>query len=200
MIRPRKATDAEIARTRILWATNKPAETTAAPAYVPDPPALWIVALALVVALLLQSTLAPFLAIRGASPSLVTLVVGWYAIRTGSLRGLAFGLVAGACEDALAGLSGVAWTFATGLAGVLAGRLARTWLADTKVVLVPFAAGITLVRYVAFVLIMEAQGSPLTLPLVHLRILAWQSVLDALVAFVVLLYVPRLGGSNAHRR
>jgi cell shape-determining protein MreD len=200
MIQPRKASDAEIARTRLLWAANRPVETTAAPAYVPDPPALWQVSLALAGALLLQSTLAPVISIRGASPSFVSLIVAWYAIRTGSLRGLAFGLIAGACEDALAGLSGVAWTFATGLAGTLAGRLARTWLADTRVVLVPFAAAITLVRFAAFALFMQAQGRPLALPAEHLHVALLQSALDAAIALALLLYFPALRGGNAHRR
>ena len=184
----------------MLWATNKPAETKSAPAYVPDPPALWTVALALLVALVLQSWLAPVIAFRGASPSLVTLVVAWYGVRTGTLQGLAFGLVAGACEDAIAGLSGVAWTFATGLAGAIAGRLARTWLADTKVVLVPFAALITFVRYLAFALLMAAQGRALALPLERLHVVLWQSAFDCAIAFVALVCVPSLGGSDAHRR
>ncbi len=184
----------------MLWAANKPAETTSAPAYVPDPPALWSVSLALFVALILQTWLAPVVAFRGASPSLVTLVVAWYGVRTGTLPGLAFGLVAGTCEDALAGLTGVAWTFATGLAGALAGRLARTWLADTKVVLVPFAALITLVRYLAFALLMAAQGRALALPLAHVHAVLWQSALDLLIALGALLYVPGIGGGDAHRR
>ena len=200
MIPRRRSTDAEIARTRILWAANKPAETTSAPAYVPDPPAWWILAIAVFAALLLQSSLAPVLAFRGASPSLVTLVVAWYAVRTGTLRGLAVGLAAGACEDALAGTTGVAWTFASGFVGALSGRLARTWMADTKVVLVPLAGAITFVRYLAFVVLMQAQGRALESPLVHVHAVVWQSFMDALIALAVLWFVPRLGGTDAHRR
>ena len=200
MIPPRRSSEAEVARTRILWAANKPAETTSAPAYVPDPPALWTIALAVFVALVLQSTLAPFFAFRGGSPSLVTLVVAWYGVRSGTLRGLALGLVAGACEDALAGQTGVAWTFATGFAGAFSGRLARTWFADTKIVLVPFAGVVTFVRFLAFALLMQAQGRALDMPFIQLRAVVWQSLFDTLIAFVVLWYVPRLGGSDAHRR
>src|SRR5215472_3968434 len=96
----RKPSAAEVIRTRMLWAANRPGES-AAPAYVPDPPALWIVAVAVAAALVVQSTLSPFLSVRGAPFSLVTLVVAWYAVRTGSLPGLACGLLAGAGEDAL---------------------------------------------------------------------------------------------------
>ena len=193
-------TSEDIARTRAFWAANKPLETHA-PAYTPDPPVWWHVALALAVALILQATFAPFVTFRGGAPSLVTLLVAWYAVRTGSLRGLAFGLIAGTCEDALAGSSGVAWTFATGLAGLAAGRLARTWLADTKLALVPGAAAVTLLRYGAFAIGMQMQGRPLVLPLEHLHAALWQSALDALLTFVALQFAPRLlRGDLAHRR
>ena len=200
MIPHRKATQEEAARTRILWATNKPTEATAAPAFVPDPPAFWIIGLAVFVALLAQSTLSPYVAFRNVAPSLVTLVVAWYGVRTGSLRGLACGLIAGSCEDALAGITGFAWTFATGLVGVAAGRLTRTWFADTKLVLVPFAGAITFVRFLAFTILMQAQGRPIALPLLHLREAILQSVIDALIAVAALVVFPRLGGLSAHRR
>ena len=106
----------DVARTRALWTANKPGDS-AAPAYVPDPPAWWGVALALVAALVLQTSVAPWLAVRGARVSFVTLIVAWYALRTGSLHGVTFGLIAGSCEDALAGSTGVAWTFATAFVG-----------------------------------------------------------------------------------
>jgi rod shape-determining protein MreD len=192
--------DEDIARTRAFWAANKPMET-GAPAYTPDPPVWWHVALALVAALLLQSAFAPFLAVRGASPSLVTLLVAWYAVRTGSLSGLLFGLIAGTCEDAIAGSTGVAWTFASGLAGLAAGRLARTWLADTQLALVPGAAAVTLLRYATFTAAMHLEGRPPALPVEHLHAVLWQSLLDAALAFVALRVWPGLlRGALAHRR
>jgi hypothetical protein len=183
----------------MLWAANKPGDA-AAPAYVPDPPLWWQVALALTAALVVQTSIAPHFTIRGAAPSLVVLLVAWYGTRTGTLGGLAFGLIAGACEDALAGSSGVAWTFATALAGAVSGRLCRTGLAETKLALVPGAGIITFVRYGAFCLLMQLQGRPLALPLVHFHIALWQSAFDVAIAFVVLRLFPRLGGSDAHRR
>ncbi len=190
---------ADVARTRALWTANKPGET-AAPAYVPEAPVWWHVALALAAALLLQSTIGPRLAFRGASVSFVTLIVAWYAVRTGSFHGLMFGLIAGACEDALAGATGVAWTFATALVGLLCGRLSRTWLADTRLVLVPAAGIVTLLRYGAFFVAMKLEGRALELPLVHLHAALWQSALDALVALLVLRAAPTLGTGRAHRR
>jgi rod shape-determining protein MreD len=193
------APKADVARLRTYWAANKPGETSA-PAYWPDPPAWWQLATALAATLLVQSSIAPFVAIRGAIPSGVLLLVGWYAVRAGSLRGCTFGLIAGACEDAVSGATGVAWTFATALAGALAGRLARTWLADTKLALVPAAAAITLVRYVAFALVMQLQGRPIPLGLMHLHAALWQAALDALIAYAILAALPQLGGQSAHRR
>jgi rod shape-determining protein MreD len=190
---------ADVARTRALWTANKPGET-AAPAYVPDPPAWWQAGLALAAALLVQTSLAAHLQFRGATISFVTLIVAWYAVRTGSLRGLTFGLIAGACEDALAGSTGAAWTFATGLVGLACGRFCGTWFADTRLALIPGAAVATFLRYCAFAVAMQLEGRPIPLPLAHLHAAFWQSALDALVAFAVLQTIPRLGGSRAHRR
>ncbi len=191
--------DADVARTRALWTANKPGET-AAPGLVPDLPAWWQAGLALAVALLLQSSLAAQLQFRGAPVSFVTLIVAWYALRTGSLRGLAFGLIAGTCEDALAGTTGAAWTFATGLAGLACGRLYGTWLADTRLALVPAAALVTILRYCAFAVVLQLEGRVPSLPLVHVHAALWQSLLDALVALVLLVAFPRLMAAHAHRR
>ncbi len=188
----------DVARTRAYWLANKPGEP-GAPAYILEPPGGWIVAGALALALTLQTALAPFLSVRGGTVSLVLLVVAWYAVRTGTLRGLAFGLVAGACEDGLAGTTGVAWTFATAVAGALAGRLARTWLSDAKLVLVPGTAALTLARFALFALILQAEGRPLALPLVHFHAVLWQALLDAAVAFVALWLRPELV-TRANRR
>lgn len=188
-----------VARTRAFWIANRPGET-AAPAFTPDPPLWWAVALALAVALLIQASFAPMIAIRGATISFVTLLVAWYGVRTGVARGLAFGVIAGACLDALGGGTGAAWTLATGLAGALTGRLARTWLADTKLALVPGVAIVTLVRYAAFAIVMAAQGHPLALPSAHVHAALWQSALDAGVAYLALVCIPALGGVPAYRR
>lgn len=194
-----KRSEAEIARTRAFWIANKPSET-GAPGFSPDAPVWWIVALALVVALGVQVSFAPYLAIRGATPSLVTLVVAWYALRTGVARGLAFGLVAGACEDALGGATGVAWTFATGIAGALVGRLAGTWLADTKIVLVPGIAALTFVRFAIFAVVTSLGGGGVVLGLQQVHVVLYQSALDALVVYASLVLIPSLGGLGAHRR
>jgi len=145
-----------------------------------------------------QSSFAPFLAFRGGTPPFVALRVGWYAIRTGSLRGLTFGLIAGALEDALAGTTGVAWTFASGLVGLAAGRLAGTWLADMPLALIPGAAILTFLRYGAFVVALQAQGRSLALPLVALHAVLWQCAFAAAAAFALPRVFPSLNGPARH--
>jgi len=171
-----------------------------APAYAPDAPAWPLVALALAVALLVQSTLEPLFPIRGATISWVLLLVLWYAIRTGTGGGFVLGLIAGACEDALAGNTGAAWTFSTALVGAAAGRLARTWLADTKLALLPGVALATLLRYALFSAILAAEGRMLPLALAHFHAAAWQALLDGLVALALLALFPQLGRYGAPRR
>ncbi len=194
-----RPSDDEVARTRAFWMANKPGETVA-PGYTPDPPLWWHVALALAGALVVQTSFAPLLAVRGATVSFVTLVVAWFGLRTGVARGLALGLFAGACEDALGGGTGAAWTIATGVVGACAGRLARTWLADTKLVLVPGVAFLTMLRFAVFAFVVQIEGQPLTLPILHFHALLWQSALDACVALAALVWIPAIGGVPAHRR
>ncbi|GAC1312238.1 MAG: hypothetical protein NVS2B3_15880 [Vulcanimicrobiaceae bacterium] len=194
-----RRSDAEIARTRAFWVANRRRETHA-PAFGLEGPVWWHVTLALAVALIAQASFAPAIAIRGVTPSLVTLVVAWYALRSGVARGLAFGLFAGACEDALGGASGVAWTFATGIAGGLAGRLARTWLADIPPVLALGAALLTFGRFALFALALALEGRSAYLGAHHVRLALWQSALDGALALVALSRVPSLGGLDAHRR
>jgi rod shape-determining protein MreD len=171
-----------------------------APAYAPDPPAWPLVALVLAGSLLVQSTLEPLLPIRGSIVSWVLLLVLWYAIRTGTGGGFVLGLIAGACEDALAGNTGAAWTFSTALVGAAAGRLARTWLADTKVALVPGVALATLVRFALFSASMAAEGRMLTLAQAHFHAALWQALLNALVALALLAAFPQLGRYGAPHR
>ncbi len=171
-----------------------------APAYAPDPPAWPLVALTLLGALLVQSTLEPLLPIRGATVSWVLLLVLWCANRTGTGAGFVLGLVAGACEDALAGNTGAAWTFSTALVGAGAGRLARTWLGDTKLALVPGVALATLVRYALFNALMVAQGRMLPLALMHFHEALWQALFNALVALALLAAFPMLGRYGAPHR
>jgi rod shape-determining protein MreD len=163
----------------------------APPALILDPPAWWKVALALVIALLVQTTIAPHLAIRGATPSLVLLLVLWYGLRTSFPAGLLFGTIAGALEDALAGWTGAAWTISSAIVGALAGRTAGTVLTESRLWLVPYVALATVVRYGIYAVVLRAEGHVVALPATHAHALFWQALLNGLIAYLVLTFVPK---------
>ncbi len=172
----------------------------APPALVFDPPPGWKVGLALAVALLLQTTVAPYLTIRGAMPSLVLVVVLWYGLRTNIASGLLFGTVAGALEDALAGWTGAAWTLSTAIVGALAGRTAGTVVTESRLWLVPYVAIATIVRYGIATIVLRSEGRVVALPALHAHALLWQALLNALIAFLVLTFVPKTAVSRVGLR
>jgi rod shape-determining protein MreD len=180
-------------------AANTARIAASAPAYALEPPSTWRAALGLAAALVVQSTLAPYLTLRGASISFVLLAVVWYATRAGSARGLVFGLIAGACEDALAGGTAPAWTFSTGAIGFVWGRLGGTHFGESRGWLVAGAFLATLVRYGAFVAVLQASGRPLALPGPHFHAILWQSVFNAVVMLGALALAPRLGAAFESR-
>lgn len=196
----------DFARSRAFWTASKPARS-AEPARFCEPPLWWHAALALAAALLAQGSFGPFLAFRGGVAPLVLLVVGWYALRAGALRGLVFGLIAGACEDAFAGTTGAAWTFATAAAGLCAGRFAQTWAADMPAALCAGAAFFTVGRYVMFAVIMQLERHPIAMPVGAAHAALWQGAEAALLAALLLRVRPDLArgtplpqGPHAHRR
>jgi len=168
--------------------------------YVAFAPAWWRVALALAAALVWQSTLGSFVVVRGATVSFVLLVVLWYGFRSGARGGLLFGLIAGACEDALAGGTGAAWTFATALVGFGAGRTAGTPLVESRLTLVPYVALATLFRFGVFAIVLRLEGHLLPLPVAHLHAIVWQSLLNALVTFALLQFFGDLSVAREYRR
>ena len=166
----------------------------------PDPPPYWATALALGCAVLLQTEVGPWFALRGATPSFVLLFVMWYGLRTGAAQGLLVGAIAGACEDALAGWTGGAWTIATATLGALAGRSAGTFVSESRAWLVGWAGLGTLLRYAIFVVALGAEGRTLALPEAHAHAIVWQAALDAALAFVVLTFFPQTSVSRVGLR
>ena len=71
-----------------------------------------------------QATIVHYFAVRDVVPSLVLVVVVWYAIRVDAQRAALYGLAAGLCEDVLAAQSGGAWTISMTLVAVLCAILA----------------------------------------------------------------------------
>jgi rod shape-determining protein MreD len=158
----------------------------------------WYVATAwLVAAILVQATLVHDAAIRGVVPSLVLVVVVWYAIRVDALRAAVYGLAAGLCEDVLSASTGAAWTISTLLAAVVASILSRGFFADS----VPLAAGIaaiaTLLRALFFWTMMSFEGYPAGLGPMHARQALLAAVLNGIVMTVATLAARRFGTYTA---
>jgi rod shape-determining protein MreD len=162
-----------------------------APTYI-EPPAWWLGAIALLVALAVQTTLLPRLPIRGATVSLSLLVVLWYALRAGTWRALVLGVVAGACEDSLSGGTGAAWTIATLVTALAAGRAHATFIAESRLWIVPIVLVASLLRDAIFVAMLQTQSTPLALPAAHVHAFLWQALLNALVAVAAVTWKPSL--------
>ena len=150
-------------------------------------PAWYVAAAWLAAALLAQSTIVHYVAIRGVVPSLVLVVVIWYAIRVDARRALLYGLVAGLCEDALSARSGAAWTIATSLSAVLASVLSRGFFADSIPLVIVITVVTTLVRALIYWVAAALGGYPSGLGTMHLHEAIVASVLNAAVMVVAML-------------
>ena len=132
-----------------------------------------------------------YLAIRNVVPSLVLVVVVWYAIRVDARRAAIYGLVAGLCEDALSAQTGAAWTIATTAAALAASVVSRSFFADS----IPLASSIvlvvTLLRAMIFWIAMALNGYPSGLGAMHLREALLQGALNIVVIVAVMLVLRR---------
>lgn len=154
----------------------------------------WFVAAAwLAGALVVQTTLVHYAAIHTVVPSLVLLVVVWYAMRVNAGRAALYGLIAGLCEDALSLQTGAAWTISTCAAAVLASLLSRGFFADS----IPFATTIvvvaTLVRALVFWVAMALSGYPPGLGAIHFHEALFACALNAAAMAIAMLAVRRFG-------
>ena len=152
-----------------------------------DGPSWERAALYLAAALIAQVTFLHFLALRGATVSVVLIVVIWFAILADARRAAIFGFAAGFCEDMLSFGTGGAWTISTTITALLAGTLSRTFFADS----IPLVTGIvvvsTLVRYLIFWIVMKAQGFPPGLGTLHFHQALWQALLNAIFIIAAML-------------
>lgn len=146
-------------------------------------PPWWQVGLFLAIALLLQMEVLHYFNVRGAQPSIVLIIVVWYALHADLRSAAFFGLIAGLCEDVLSAQTGAAWTIATTLTAALAGSLSRWFFADSipVVALVVFLA--TLVRQLVFWIVMALEGYPPGYARLHFHGAVWEALLNA--AFVI---------------
>jgi rod shape-determining protein MreD len=152
----------------------------------------WPVAAAwLVGALIVQATLAHYLAIRNVEPSFVLAVVVWYAIRVDAGRAVIYGLVAGLGEDTLSGQTGAAWMISTSLSALLASRLSRGFFADSIPLVTGITALATLVRQLLFWVVMAIGGYPPGLGAMHLHEALAQMGLNVVVIVIAMVIVRR---------
>jgi rod shape-determining protein MreD len=146
----------------------------------------------LAIAVVAQATVLHFVAIRGATPSLVLVAVVWFAIRVDVRRAAIYGLFAGICEDVLAAGTGGAWTIATTVTAMLTSVSSRGFFADS-IPLVSAVTGIaTLVRALLFWTVMSLEGYPAGFAGVHFHQALWQALLDVVVMIVAMLIVRRV--------
>jgi rod shape-determining protein MreD len=92
-------------------------------------PALWPTIGWIVLAVVVQTSFAPLITVRGAVPALVMIPVVRYAMQVGAWRGAIAGLIAGVLDDAFGAGTGD-WTLATTLVAAGAGRVGRGFFAD----------------------------------------------------------------------
>jgi rod shape-determining protein MreD len=152
-------------------------------------PAWYVAAAWLAAAILAQSTIVHYFAIRNVVPSFVLAVVVWYAIRVDARRAAIYGLVAGLCEDALSAQSGAAWTIATCLSALLASVLSRGFFADSMPLVVAITIVATLVRALLFWVVAALGGYPSGLGGMHLHEAVIAGVLNAIVMVVAMVIV-----------
>lgn len=155
-------------------------------------PAWWTLALALAIALLLQVELAHYFNLRGGQPSLVLVLVVWYALHADWRRAAIFGLAAGACEDALGAQTGASWTIATTITAIFANTLARWFMPDSLSVAALVAFACTLLRSMVFwVMMAVTMNYPPGYARVHFHQAIWSSLLNAIVIVAGMLILRR---------
>jgi rod shape-determining protein MreD len=154
--------------------------------------AVWLLA-----AVTAQATVVHYIAVRGVVPSLVLVVVVWYAIRVDVRRAALYGLAAGLCEDVLAAQTGAAWTISTIAASALISFLSRGFFADS----IPLAAAVTviatLVRALLFWTIMSFEGYPAGLGAMHQREALLAAALNVAVMIAAMLAARRFNERTA---
>jgi rod shape-determining protein MreD len=160
-------------------------------------PAWYVAGAWAVAALIAQTTLVHFLAIRGVVPSFVLVAVVWYAIRVNARRAAIYGLFAGFCEDALSTQTGAAWMISTSLSALLASWLSRGFFADS----LPLAAGITVVatllRSLIFWVVMALSAYPPGLGVLHFHEALLQATLNAATILVAMLVSRRVEAARS---
>lgn len=152
----------------------------------------WHVAAAwLIAAVIAQATIGHALAVRDVVPSLVLVVVVWYAIRVDVLRAAAFGLAAGLCGDVLGAQTGAAWTISTLVTATLTSVISRGFFADSIPLVIVVTVVATLVRALLFWMTMSLEGYPSGLGVMHFREAVLAAALNGAVMIAAMLVARR---------
>lgn len=148
-------------------------------------PALWPTIGWILVALFVQTVLAPWLTFRHAMPSFTTIAIVLYALRVKDRRSAVVGIIAGVLTDTVAGTAG-GWTIADTLIALGVGAVARGFFADGVLPPSFFVAAAVLVRDGIFWIVMAMEGYPRGFTTAHLHASLWQAALTGLCALVYL--------------
>lgn len=164
-------------------------------------PEWWVPVLYLLVALLVQTEIVHLFTVRGAELSVVLVVVVWYAVRAGILRAVLFGLIAGACEDALGAQTGASWMIATTGAALFASLLSRWFFADS----IPACAAVvfvaTLLQRLLFWTSMAVWlAYPPGYARIHFHQALWEALLNAAFVIVAMTAARHVEARNQERR
>lgn len=160
-------------------------------------PAWYAAAAWLALAVLAQTTVVHYLAVRNVVPSFVLVVVVWYAVRVDARRAALYGLAAGFCEDALSAQTGASWMIATCLSAMLASRLSRGFFADSIPLVSAITVIATLVRALLFWIVMALSGYPPGLGELHFHEAFLQAALNAGAIVAAMLVARRFDASPA---
>jgi rod shape-determining protein MreD len=142
--------------------------------------AIWLLAAGLV-----QATALHFVALRGAVPSLIFIVVATYATRAGVVGAILFGAAAGLLEDALAGNTGAAWTIATTVVSLSVALSARVLFTDSVSIFAAIVVVGMLVREALYWTALSLEGYPTGLGSHFAKLALLSAAYTGLVVLVV---------------
>lgn len=141
--------------------------------------ALW-----LFVAGFAQTTLVHYIAVRGAVPSLIFLVVATYALRAGAPGAILLGAAGGLLDDALAGNTGAAWTMATTIAALGIWGSGRVLFTDSASIFAVVVMLASLLREAMYWAVLSREGYQVGLGVHYAKIALASALYTAVIALI----------------
>ena len=165
---------------RVLFGPRRPMDVDFS-----APPRFWTLLLLAVVAVLVQTVFGHAWTVRGAQPSLLTVLVVWTGLRCGPTTGGWLGFFGGALEDALGG--GGANVLSATCVGFLAGLLASRFFADSLPAVLGAVAGGTIVRSAITYVVLETGLGERGIYHRLAHATAWEVLLNCVVAAIAVI-------------